>query len=221
MTIDQEVELLRNIPLFAKVDPAKLKLLAFASERAVFAPGETLFHQGDPGDAAYIIMDGEAEVLINGPGGPIAVELTSGHSFHGIGPTVSLEARHPLGDSGLAFFGKARAALLFGSAKQNALDAFTPGAGPTEFAYAEDHRDRVFVSLNDQGEWKNEKLSLAQAKKETCIHTGQSGEDLYRAWRDLKSALEIARSGVRNRETRLSVQQSLLKHLRQIAGLGD
>ena len=65
MTIDQEVELLRNIPLFAKVDPAKLKLLAFASERAVFAPGETLFHQGDPGDAAFMIVSGNCRVFRN------------------------------------------------------------------------------------------------------------------------------------------------------------
>jgi CRP/FNR family cyclic AMP-dependent transcriptional regulator len=83
MTIDEEVELLRKIPLFAKVDPAKLKLLAFASERAVFAPGETLFHQGDPGDAAYIIIGGEAEVLINGTGGPIAVATVGKNDFVG------------------------------------------------------------------------------------------------------------------------------------------
>ena len=83
MTIDEEVELLRKIPLFSKVDPAKLKLLAFASERAVFAPGEILFHQGDPGDAAYIIIGGEAEVLINGTGGPIAVATVGKNDFVG------------------------------------------------------------------------------------------------------------------------------------------
>ncbi len=83
MTIDEEVELLRKIPLFAKVDLAKLKLLAFASERAVFAPGETLFLQGDPGDAAYIIIDGEAEVLIKGASGPIAVATVGKNDFVG------------------------------------------------------------------------------------------------------------------------------------------
>ena len=83
MTIDEEVELLRKIPLFAKVDPAKLKLLAFASERAVFAPGELLFNQGDPGDAAYIIIGGEAEVLISGTGGPIAVATVGKNVFVG------------------------------------------------------------------------------------------------------------------------------------------
>ena len=83
MTIDEEVELLRRIPLFGKVDPAKLKLLAFASERAVFAAGESLFYQGDPGDAAYIIIDGEAEVLIKGPAGPIAVATVGKNDFVG------------------------------------------------------------------------------------------------------------------------------------------
>ena len=33
MSLNEEVELLRNIPLFSKIDPSKLKLLAFASER--------------------------------------------------------------------------------------------------------------------------------------------------------------------------------------------
>jgi hypothetical protein len=33
MSLTKDVEVLRNIPLFAKVDPAKLKLLAFTSER--------------------------------------------------------------------------------------------------------------------------------------------------------------------------------------------
>ncbi|MCI0430652.1 MAG: cyclic nucleotide-binding domain-containing protein [Rhodospirillales bacterium] len=83
MTIDEEVELLRKIPLFAKVNMAKLKLLAFASERAVFAPGETLFHQGDPGDAAYIIIEGEAEVLIKGATGPIRVATVGKNDFVG------------------------------------------------------------------------------------------------------------------------------------------
>ena len=31
MSINKEVELLRNIPLFSKIEPAKLKLLAFTS----------------------------------------------------------------------------------------------------------------------------------------------------------------------------------------------
>ncbi|MFQ5959118.1 MAG: cyclic nucleotide-binding protein, partial [Alphaproteobacteria bacterium] len=32
MTLQEDVERLRNIPLFAKIEPSKLKLLAFTSQ---------------------------------------------------------------------------------------------------------------------------------------------------------------------------------------------
>lgn len=73
MSLNEEVELLRNIPMFSKIDPSKLKLLAFASERVIFGQGQELFHQGDSGDTAYIIIDGNANVLIDSPGGELAV----------------------------------------------------------------------------------------------------------------------------------------------------
>ena len=64
MSLNEEVELLRNIPLFGKIDPSKLKLLAFASERVIFDAGQELFHQGDHADNAYIIIEGEADVAV-------------------------------------------------------------------------------------------------------------------------------------------------------------
>ncbi len=64
MLLKDEVELLRRIPLFAHMAPARLKLLAFASERISFAPGELMGRQGDPGDAVYVILTGSAEVVI-------------------------------------------------------------------------------------------------------------------------------------------------------------
>ena len=42
MSLTQDVEVLRNIPLFAKVEPAKLKLLAFTSERLQYLAGDEL-----------------------------------------------------------------------------------------------------------------------------------------------------------------------------------
>jgi CRP/FNR family transcriptional regulator, cyclic AMP receptor protein len=73
VSLNEEVELLRNIPLFAKIDPPKLKLLAFASERMFFGAGQELFHYGDHGDMAYIIIEGSAEVIIDTPTGDIVV----------------------------------------------------------------------------------------------------------------------------------------------------
>ncbi|SLN19853.1 cyclic nucleotide-binding domain-containing protein [Oceanibacterium hippocampi] len=73
MSLNEEVELLRNIPLFANIEPSKLKLLAFTSERLTFRAGETVCRQGDVGDAAYVIMDGTADVIVDTPSGPLTV----------------------------------------------------------------------------------------------------------------------------------------------------
>ncbi len=73
MSLNEEVELLRNIPLFVNVEPSKLKLLAFASERVTFQDGQTVCHQGEIGDAAYLIVDGKADVIVDTPSGPVTV----------------------------------------------------------------------------------------------------------------------------------------------------
>lgn len=83
MSIQEDVEALRRIPMFAKVEPAKLKLMAFAAERANFQPGETLFHQGDNSDSAYIIINGKADVVIDTPKGPLKVAEVGRDSFVG------------------------------------------------------------------------------------------------------------------------------------------
>jgi len=73
MGLNEEVELLRNIPLFANIAPSKLKLLAFTSERISYDANQVLFNQGEIGDAAFIIIDGEADITIDTPQGPITV----------------------------------------------------------------------------------------------------------------------------------------------------
>jgi CRP-like cAMP-binding protein len=73
MTLQQDVEVLRKVPLFAKIEPAKLKLLAFTSEHLEFMPGDPLCRQGEPGDAAFIVLDGEADVVVQSDQGPMKV----------------------------------------------------------------------------------------------------------------------------------------------------
>jgi CRP/FNR family transcriptional regulator, cyclic AMP receptor protein len=73
MLLKDEVDLLRKVPLFAHLDPAKLKLLAFTSTRMVFQPSQELFRQGDEGDAAYLILSGEADVVAETPTGEVPV----------------------------------------------------------------------------------------------------------------------------------------------------
>ncbi|HIC80919.1 cyclic nucleotide-binding domain-containing protein [Pelagibius sp.] len=103
MSIDQEVEILRRIPIFSEIDPAKLKLMAFASERLTFKPGQRLFNQGEMGDAAYIVLDGKADILVEGDDGPLRVAQLAENEIIGeiailcdIPRTASVEAASQL-----------------------------------------------------------------------------------------------------------------------------
>ena len=68
MTLDNEVQSLRQVPMFREIDLARLKLLAFTSERVQFAPGQRFFSQGDASDAAYVLLEGRAEVVLEAAG---------------------------------------------------------------------------------------------------------------------------------------------------------
>jgi CRP-like cAMP-binding protein len=83
MSLQQEVDLLRKIPMFAKIEPAKLKLLAFTSERLSYSDGDVLFRQGEAGDAAFVIISGQAEISIATDEGPLVVARLSDHDFVG------------------------------------------------------------------------------------------------------------------------------------------
>ncbi len=83
MSLHEDVERLRSIPLFAKIEPSKLKLLAFTAQRITFNSGENLFLQGDVGDAAYIITSGTADVVVATPNGPITVAQVGTNDFVG------------------------------------------------------------------------------------------------------------------------------------------
>ena len=67
MSLTEDAEVLSTIPLFANVDPARLKLLAFTSDRLEYPSGEALFHQNDYGDDAYVILEGEADIVVDTP----------------------------------------------------------------------------------------------------------------------------------------------------------
>ncbi len=83
MSIDQEVEILRRIPIFAQIEPAKLKLMAFASERVTYKPGQILFKQGEQGDCAFIVLKGTADILIDGNGEQLRVASLSENEIIG------------------------------------------------------------------------------------------------------------------------------------------
>jgi CRP/FNR family cyclic AMP-dependent transcriptional regulator len=67
LSLAKDAETLSNTPLLAKVDPTKLKLLSFTSERLEYTSGDELFHQDDHGEAVYLILEGEADILVDSP----------------------------------------------------------------------------------------------------------------------------------------------------------
>ena len=83
MSLQQEVDLLKKIPMFSNIEPAKLKLLAFTSERMCYAAGDVLFRQGEAGEAAFVIISGEAEVSIDTDTGPLVVAQLQDHDLVG------------------------------------------------------------------------------------------------------------------------------------------
>lgn len=64
-----ETKLLRELPLFANLDINKLRFLAFTSDRKDYEPGELVVKQGDQGDAAFVVLSGEAEVVLENESG--------------------------------------------------------------------------------------------------------------------------------------------------------
>ena len=62
-------EFLRKCPVFANQSPSELTEIAQKMAYEKYPSREVIFHQGDPGDKFYLIREGQAEVLIDGPDG--------------------------------------------------------------------------------------------------------------------------------------------------------
>ncbi len=73
MSLEQEVELIRRVPIFSTTDPAMQKLLAFSSDRLTYEQGQLMFSAGDPPDSAYIVMEGEVDIVVPTARGPLLV----------------------------------------------------------------------------------------------------------------------------------------------------
>jgi CRP-like cAMP-binding protein len=73
-----EVGQLREIPLFAEVDPAHLQRIADVAAPFEVGAGHVLAERGQPGSGMFVILDGTVEVDVPGSG---AVTLGPGEFF--------------------------------------------------------------------------------------------------------------------------------------------
>ena len=74
--MDDEVRLLRGTEVFATFDPATVAQLAQRMVRRTFRRGEALFHQGDPGDSLYVLVEGSVAVVVSSENGDRMVLTT-------------------------------------------------------------------------------------------------------------------------------------------------
>ncbi|HEU4380824.1 MAG TPA: cyclic nucleotide-binding domain-containing protein [Hyphomicrobiaceae bacterium] len=61
MSIDQTVALLQRIPIFARLSPAQITEIAKVAEPTKFRSGHRIIEAGASGEAAYLLVCGDAE----------------------------------------------------------------------------------------------------------------------------------------------------------------
>ncbi len=66
MSLDDRWHFLRNVPLFAGMDDIELEQLVGNLKRRSFIADQTIFYQGDPGHAVYIIESGQVRIYVHG-----------------------------------------------------------------------------------------------------------------------------------------------------------
>jgi CRP/FNR family cyclic AMP-dependent transcriptional regulator len=83
MSLEQEVELIRQFPIFSKIQPAMQKLLCFSAERLTYDAGQVIFNAGDSADAAYVVIEGTVEISVPTPSGPIIINTMTKNEILG------------------------------------------------------------------------------------------------------------------------------------------
>jgi CRP/FNR family transcriptional regulator, cyclic AMP receptor protein len=61
MSIDATVALLQRVPIFARLSPAQITEIARVTEQTKFRSGHHIIEAGESGEAAYVLLSGDAE----------------------------------------------------------------------------------------------------------------------------------------------------------------
>lgn len=74
------INLLRCLPIFTGLGEGELRKIARLFSQKLFRPGEIIFHQGDRGDEAYVVMRGEINIYLDEDGHSVAT-IKNGQIF--------------------------------------------------------------------------------------------------------------------------------------------
>ncbi len=59
----QNIDILRQVPLFSALSLEPVKVLAYLASRETYKPGEILFHQGESDGQAFYLIEGNARLV--------------------------------------------------------------------------------------------------------------------------------------------------------------
>jgi CRP-like cAMP-binding protein len=79
LALKRDIAVLHSLPLFGLLEDEALRLIAFAAEARVYAPGDILFRAGEPADGGFVVTSGR-----------IALDAGEGRAGVMVGPGVLL-----------------------------------------------------------------------------------------------------------------------------------
>jgi CRP/FNR family cyclic AMP-dependent transcriptional regulator len=86
--LDQKIELLQQVPLFAGLPAGLLEAIADVGEKRYFEANETIIKEGEKGEAAFLILSGKACCLRSANGETFAEDLWPGTLIGELGMLV-------------------------------------------------------------------------------------------------------------------------------------
>ncbi len=65
MAIAQDIAILGGVPLFSGLSEEQLKIVAFSAEHVAYQKGQFLYRKGDKATATFVVLDGQAEIILS------------------------------------------------------------------------------------------------------------------------------------------------------------
>ena len=65
MSLNDDIRLISQVPLFRELDADQLRLLAFGAERRAVAAGQELFREASPAESAFVVSRGSFELFVS------------------------------------------------------------------------------------------------------------------------------------------------------------
>ncbi|MEQ8480280.1 MAG: cyclic nucleotide-binding domain-containing protein [Hoeflea sp.] len=78
MALNDDIDLLSSVQLFADIGEDKLRLIAFGAERRKFQAGQMLYRENTAADCAFVVADGRIELTRSGHNGRSVTVGTAG-----------------------------------------------------------------------------------------------------------------------------------------------